>query len=241
MSSTVFVNPYMFVSGAPTPPSSSLSVVASRAEAMTATASPSFTVVGYTPVENDLVVLWNASTTSATLATVGSGWVNVLGGTNISTPADGTVAVACLAHVVTASEQSANTNSWTLTNLWNVTETGETIVVVVRGADPLNPIDSAAAAFNASPVTPHVLAGLTGTDLETGSLVMSGVFPDAMGTYSAPVGWASVSATTAVNQGGEVFSRTDATLAGVDVTATNVVPSASDEYASITVAVKVAP
>lgn len=240
MSSTVFVNPYMFAT-APLPPSGNLSVVAYRAEAMTATASPSFTVVGYTPVADDLVVFWNASTSGATLAVVASGWTNPLGGTSISTPADGTVAVACLVHVVTPAEVSANTNSWTFTSMWNTAETGETIVAVVRGADSANPIDASAVAFDPGVVTPHVLAGLAGAGLETGSLVLSGVFPDAFETYSTPAGWSLVTASTAVNQGGAVFSRDSATSAGVDVLATNVVPSSADEYASITLAVKASP
>lgn len=232
------VNPYRF---AVPPPPSDIEVVAFDSLAMTTTASPAVTIDGYDPAANDIVVAWVASTSGATVSAVASGWVNVLGGTTSAGPGDGTVQVACLYHVVTAGEETANTNSWTLTNLWNVTETGEVIAVVVRGADSTTVLDSAASAVDATIAATHILAGLTGANLSTGSLVLSAVFPDALETYTAPSGWTSITATSGTNQGGHAFRRTAVTSAGVDVSPTNITPSSSDEYASITVALLEAP
>jgi hypothetical protein len=234
------VNPYMY----PTviPPSGDFEIVVFDSLAMTAVNTPAVTIDGYDPLEGDVVVAWAASTSSATVNAIASGWVNVLGGTTSAGPGDGTVQVACVYHVVTAGEETANTNSWSLTNLWNTPETGEVIAMVVRGADTTTVLDSANSAVDATVAPTHVLAGLTGTNLSTGSLVLSAVFPDQFDTYAAaPTGWTSITASSATNQGGHVYRRDTLTLAGADVLPTNITPSAANEYASITIAILVAP
>lgn len=229
------VNPYFFTTVPP--PSGNLAVVTFDTLPMTATNSPTVTIDEYDPVEGDVVIAYIASSTGATVSSVAAGWVNVLGGTVSAGPGDGTVQVACVYHVINSTEASANTNSWALTGLWNTPETGETIAVVVRGADTSIVIDAANFAVDATLPTTHVLAGLTGAELSTGSLVLSAVFPDQMETYTTPSGWTSITATSATNQGGHLYSRDMLTLSGSDITATNVVASGADEYASITVAI----
>lgn len=229
------VNPYFFTSSPP--PSGNLEVVTFDTLPMTATNSPTVTIDGYDPVEGDVVITWVASSSGATVSSIATGWVNVLGSTVSAGPGDGTVQVACAYHVIDAAEDIANTNSWTLTDLWNTPETGETIAVVVRGADTLTVIDAANSAVDATLPSTHVLAGLTGADLSTGSLVLSAVFPDQMETYTTPSGWTSITATSATNQGGNAYYRDALTQSGVDVLATNIAASAADEYTSITIAI----
>jgi hypothetical protein len=233
MSAITLVNPFVMAGAAV------FDIVAIGTAALTASNTPSVTFGGYTPALDDAVALFCASTSGAAIGAEGSGWANMFTAGTIVTPADGTVAIAGVTHRVTSGEVSAVTTTYSVPGLFNVTETGEVIGLVVRGAHATL-LDSANSAFNASPVTPHVLPGLTGADLSNGSLVVSAVFPDAMETYSTPSGWTLVSATTGTNQGGAVFRRDTLTAAGVDITATNITPSASDEYASITIAIAAA-
>ena len=236
----MLINPYIFTANFPSEFEGELpiSIVTTLAEPVNSTASPTISFTSYTPIENDTIVMWSASSSGATLALVPSDWINVLGGTAIATPGDGTLAITCLAHIITATEASTGTTSWTFSGMWNTPEVGETIAVIIRGVNTTNPINAATASFNASPVATHVLAEVSGASLDTGSLVLSGVFPDNLQTYTTPAGWSSISATTGTNQGGHVFMNNNLTIAGTSVSPTDIIPSSTDEYASITVALR---
>jgi len=207
----------------------------------TATASPVVTLDEYDPVENDVVFAFIGSTTTGTV-TVPSGWASVIDSPYIVVPGDTTLVGLCVYHVITDTEESGDTNSWTLTNLFSTTEIGEIIAVVVRVADPADVIDAYNTVSNASTSTNHTLPSLEGDDLSNDSLVLSLVLADGMQTYdSAPAGWTSISPTTGTNMGGHLYQLDAYTETGVDIPAATVVASSADETVGLTVAIRVAP
>lgn len=213
-------------------------IIESVGAALSASRSPSVTFSGTGPIENDIVVLFCSSTTTATI-TIPSGWDNALGGTT-DVESD-SHQMCCVYHVVTAGEDSANTVTFTATNLYDASETGEVVGVIVRLVNPSAPIDSANSTFDsANGATPHILASLVGTNLSDGSRVISAVAKDSTGTYTTPAGWTALASRNA-NQGLAAFTRNTLTTASTNVTATNVTPSAGDEYASITIALAKVP
>jgi hypothetical protein len=233
-------NPYLFASEPPPP--GDWEVVMWDTDAINATASPVVTLTGYDPVEGDIVVAWFASSSSATLNTVLSGWANVLGGTTIADPGDGTCICACLLHPVTSGEEGADTNAWTFTGMWNVPETGTWIAGVFRNGDPTTPLMAAAAAVDSLPVATHTLAGVgSGSITASNGLVVSAVFPDTTETYTTPAGWTNGIAAGGGLQGGNSYVRDTLTTSGVAVAATNITPSGANEYAGITVVLNKAP
>jgi hypothetical protein len=218
-------------SGAPPP-----HIVATSTAALS-TNDPALTFQGYTPVENDVVVMWPSSATVLGVvadSSLPSGWVNPLGdGVEVLSDAHG---LCVLYHLVTAAEESGGTITYTATNALDAAETGNVAGCVVRAVDSTTVIDSINSTFDSSNATPHVLASLTGTNLSTGSLVLSCVAKDGTGAYTTtPSGWSFVE-TTNTNQGKALLSRNTFTTADTNVDATNITPSAGDEYASITVA-----
>lgn len=202
----------------------------------TASRSPAITFSNYTPIADDIVAFWAASGAAAAAATAPTNWV-------LPTPAAGANPVASDSHtqaftyhVVTSGEASGGTVTYTATNLWNVAQTGNVVGAVLRGIDTTTPIDSIVSTFSsANAATPHVLAALTGTDLSTDSIVLSAVAKDGTGTYTTPAGWAAVTSSN-TNQGHWLGYREGLTTSGTNVAATNITPSAGDEYCSITVA-----
>jgi len=216
--------------------------VVSNAGAALSTNDPSVTFPGgYTPLENDVIALFISSTTvlgAVANASLPAGWVNPLGdGVEINSDAHG---MACLYHLVTAAEETAVTLTYTATDALDATETGYVQAVAVRNVDSTTPIDGFNTAFNSGNTTdPHVLAGITGSGvLATGSLVVSSVAKDGTGAYgSTPTGWTQVRADN-TNNGRWIGTRDALTTADTDVTATNITPSAGDEYCSITLAFK---
>ena len=209
-------------------------VVASAAAALS-TNDPAVTFTGYTPLENDIVVLFPSSTTVLGVvadASLPSGWSNPLGdGVEVNSDAHG---IACLIHTVTAAEESGGTTTYTATNALDAAETGNVTGCVIRGSSG---VDAANSTFNSgNTVTPHVLASLPGGSLSDGSQVISCVAKDGTGAYSTdPTGWTGL-VTSNTNQGKWLGRRDALTTAGVDVSATNITPSAGDEYASVTLA-----
>jgi hypothetical protein len=164
-----------------------------------------------------------------------SGWTNPLGaGVDVESDAH---QLACAYHQVTAAEEAAVTTAYTATNWYGANVTGYVQGAVVRDVDRRTPIDSANSTFNSgNTTTPHVLASLTGTNLTDGSRVLSSVAKDSTGAYSSvPAGWSQIRADN-TNQGRWLGYRAAVTATNVDVTATNITPSAGDEYASITLA-----
>jgi len=211
-----------------------VSVCVAATAAITASRSPSVTFANYVPLQNDLIVFWASSTGTALTMTEPSGWVNPLGaGVDVESDSHQLV---CAYHFVTSGEASAVTLTYTATNWYGATTTGNVIAVVLRGVDTTTPIDSANSTFSSTnTVTPSVLASLTGANLSTGSLVLSGVCLDGTGTFTTPAGWNQI-ATSNTNQGKWVGYNTTLTTAGSNVSATNITPSVGDEYASITMA-----
>lgn len=210
----------------------------SFASAALSTNDPAVTFPGtYTPLEDDLVVLFIASTTVLDVvanASLPAGWVNPLGdGVEVNSDAHG---VAILYHFVTAGEETAVTLTYTATNALAAAETGNVLGVAVRNVDTTTPIDSINTTFSSTnTVTPAVLASLTGTNLSDNSLVLRYTAQDSTGTYTEPAAHTEI-VTSNTNQG-TWLGRLDAlTTAGADVAATDITPDAGDEYASITVA-----
>jgi hypothetical protein len=209
-------------------------VMTSASAAMTASRSPAVTFTGYTPQAFDVVVLYPRSPAVSAI-TVPTGWVNPLGGNAVAST--GTDTLCCVYHLVTTAEASAATVTYTATNLFNANVTDTVQAVVVRGVDSASVVDAVATATGAS-VTPHVLAGLSGADLANGSLVISSLSSEGPRTYSAspPTDWTYVRNDATSEAGRAVLSRNTLTTANTNVSATNVTPSAADEYTSITVA-----
>ena len=190
------------------------------------------------PTVDDVVVIAFSSTATAPTTTIPSGWVNChpSGG---STRAEADTCWQAMAyHLVTSAEDSANTKTYTLTSCLSALTNWAAVGIVLRGVDATTPIDSTNATFDsANSATPNILPSLLGSNLSTGSMVVGATSNDATKTYTDPGGWtrqgyADNSGTTST----VMFTRDTTTTAGTDVTATNVTPSAGDEYCSFTTA-----
>lgn len=195
----------------------------------TATRSPSFTFGSSDVQEGDVILAFPSSTNTATI-TIPSGWVNVLGGTTDVESDSHELSGGY--HVVTAGE--VGQTAWTLTNWYDTTEVGNVVAILVRNVDPADVLDIAASAFNSgNTITPHVLAGLT--PIVDGGFIVSCVAKDGTGNYTTPpAGW-SLDQTSNTGNGKALLTRDALSQSGVAVPATNITPSAGDEYASITV------
>ena len=212
--------------------------VAAANAAITASRSPALTFSSdWVPAVNDVIVMFPSST--VTVVTViddasSGGWVNLLGST-VDVESDAHQ-LSGMYHLVTTAEAAAVTRTYTATNWTSATQTGNVCGAVIRGVDPQNVIDSANSTFSSTnTVTPSVLASLTGTNLFNESLVISCVCLDGTGTYTTPTTH-TVLTTSNTNQGKWLGMRNAVTVASSDVTATNITPSAGDEYCSISVA-----
>ena len=194
------------------------------------------------PAENDLILTFASSaSTVAAPAADPSGWVNLLGvGGELNTAA-ASHGMVIFRHWVTAAEASASTIIYAPA-VFGGNETGNTCVIVVRGVNTTTPINVQASLLGETALTPHVLPGLTGGNQPTTTdcLVVGCVVKDATGTYTDPAGW-TLAVSNNTNQGKWLGTRNTGTTAATDVTATNITPSASDEYISFTVALAPAP
>jgi hypothetical protein len=206
-----------------------------KVAAVTATRSPSFTL-DTSPLENDVIYCWVSSTTAAAITDT-SGWTNVLGAnTDVESDAH---EMLCVYHKVTAAEDTANTVTWTLTNIYDANETGDLVAVVVRQVDPADALAGVNSTFSSTnTVTPAVLASVTPD--ASGGLILSGVVQDSTGTYTQPTNW-TVRATSNTNQALSAFSYDLGATSGVGVGPTDITPDAGDEYISITIVAKAVP
>lgn len=188
-------------------------------------------------VAGDIIAVFLRAGTSTATITVPATWVNPLGANTVIFGNSG-VTGAFLYHVVTSGEASANTVAWTLTNLWDSTQTGATYSQVVRGVDQVTVVDATGNLSGGAATTTHVLAGLTGSDITvSGDIVLRGVGGDTSSTYAtAPAG----NTFLVKNAGGQntgALLRLDATTtAGVAVATDNITAGGSANYVSITVA-----
>lgn len=215
--------------------------VVKSANSALSTASPSLTFTGLVPLTNDVVLLVPSSATVLGIvadASMPSGWLNPLGdGVEVNSDAHG---ICCAWHKVTAAEETAVTTTYTATSMLDASETGNTVGCVIRRVDPNAVVNVFETAFDsANSVTPHVLAGLTSAGSSqptvTGAIVISCVAKDGTGTYTTPSGWSLLTSSN-TNQGKALYAKNALTVASADIAATNVTPSAGDEYASITLA-----
>lgn len=207
-------------------PSTDPYVVDTAAAAISASRSPSLTFA-VAPLAGDVIVIWPSSTTTAAI-TDPSGWVNVLGAnTDIETDAH---EQCCLYHVVTAAEAAASTVTFTATNLYDVAETGAVVGAVVRNVNIADVLAGFQTADNSGAVTPHLLSAVT-PDV-SGGLILSAVAKDTSGTYTTqPTDWTFIATSTTQ----KLLRYNILSTSGVAVGPTNITPSASDEYISITV------
>ncbi len=215
-------------------------VVQSKTGVITASRSPSLTFDA-APLENDIVLFFASSQTTGHTITEPATWTNPLGaGVDVESDSH---QICCVGHRVTSAEAGASTVTFTATNLYGATHTGEVHGVVVRNVDQTTMFDAGNSTFSSTnTVTPSVLASVT--TASNWPLVISSVAKDATGAYSTePVDGSSnpayfFIATSNTNQGRATLQHYSLPKSGVTIAATNITPSAGDEYASITVALK---
>lgn len=216
-----------------------ITIVASTVGDEAATTTATATFADYTPAENDVVVLFRTSATNANpnVAFPASGWVNPLGEQTFVEPSDSSMSLVCVYHLVTAGEASGVTTTYACpTMLSGVGNDGHTFGVVLRGVDATSVVDAIGSFAEAGTAATHTLPALAGADLSAGSTVVGFVTPDGLGTYTTPAGWTLLETSPGTYQGGVMLVRDTTTSAGVDIAATNITPSVSDEYCSISIA-----
>lgn len=203
-------------------------VIESKAAVTTASRSPSLTFAAQ-PATDDVILMFPATTTTAPVMTIPSGWVNVFGGV-LGVDGSGVHSVAAIYHRVTSAE-AVSTKTYTATNLYASTATGDVAGCIVRGVHTTTTLAGFATSFATGTATPHVLPGLTPATTE--GLAIAAVAKDGTGTYTTPTGWTQL-ITSNTNQGAWM-GRYNTVATRTPIPATNITPSASDEYASITV------
>jgi hypothetical protein len=216
--------------------STSVTALLGTTAAYSSTQTVGMTFSGYVPQIGDIIYFFINNSVGATAITTPAGWVNVLGGNNISAAGAACSSVG-IYHVVTAAEVTAVTTAYTATNLFNSGATGRAGGCVLRGADSVVFVDDFNTTSSSSGTTTHVLSGLTGANLSTGSLILGGLGGSNLATYTVPSGWTQV----ILNSGGTtamgLMSNNTPTTAGSNVASTNVTCSVSMAYSNITVAV----
>lgn len=213
-------------------------IVATAAAAISSSRTPSVTFSSYVPYENDVVVLFSSvSNFATTTLTIPADWSNALGGTTgVSANVSGTVYNhSAVYHSVSNSEMAGGTTTYTVTNLFNATRSGNVCALAIRNVAPSAIVDDADTASNTSSVTPHSLPGLTGANLSNGSLVVSSVMKAATGSYTTPSGWTQQ--VTSNSSHAKWVGTLDAlTSAGTSISSTSITPNSSGGYTAITVA-----
>lgn len=208
--------------------------VANASAAITASRSVTVTFPAYVAALDDLIIIFPSTTTAATTPTAPSGWVNALGGTvDVETTA---AEICAFYHLVTAGE--VGTSTFTATNLYGASVTGDVVAIVLQGVDTAAVIDTSGTTFNSTATTPHVLASIAAASLTNGSAIISSVMKEGTGAYTAaPALWSLVS-TSNVNQGRALLRRSiGGNSSNQAIAATNITPSASSRYASISLAI----
>lgn len=193
--------------------------------------SPSFTL-DTSPLENDILLAFVTSLDTAATTDV-STWTNVRGANTVTMPADSSHAAVMVYHRVTSAEDTADTVTWTLTNLWDATETGTIGVLVMRGVATSGELqgvnyqtdDTATTPWYIPSVTPtasdvQVIGAVTGDSGKSLTITSSG--------WTTQVGWSS-------SQTNYILSRDALGVSGVGTGSCTVTPTlgGSDEYVSI--------
>jgi hypothetical protein len=191
-----------------------------------------FNATNWTPRVDDLVIMVCAS--DATGIAVPAPWVNVLGGNTVVS--SGVHVLYVLYRWVSYDEQQAGTLSYTADAVQG-NLLGSTAGIVVRGVDPTNPVAAIASSLSTTPVTPHPLPALSGTGMPANCLVLGCMTADGVPAYQFIDGWGRAAATDA-NQSNYIYTRNALTSASTAVATVNAIPGASDEYCSVTLALR---
>lgn len=195
--------------------------------AYTGTQSPSFTL-GTSPIEDDIIVAVVATDAGGSTITDASGWTNVLG-PNVKAEADSMVATLCY-HRVTSAEDIADQVTWTLTNLWTATRSGDISAVVLRGVATSGELVGSSSTFDSGLPSTWVIASVTPTADDC--QIVAGLTGDSTQTQTTPSGWA-LEASGNSRTSNYVYSRDALGVNGVATGTTNVAASSGDEYVSI--------
>lgn len=208
-----------------------ISVAATGNNTVSASRSPAVTFSSYTPQLNDCVVLISTSGAAAGAVTAQSGW-----GSFGAVASDSHTGAAAY-HFVTAAEVSAVTTTYTATNFWNASITGNVCGIVLRGVDPDIQWDDFATGFSsANAATPHVIPAIAGTDILANSMVVAGICKDgAAGTWTTPTGW-TARGTNTTNVSTVLYTRDALTTAATGTSSVNVTPNSGDEYVAFAIA-----
>lgn len=194
------------------------------------------TITSWTPQAFDLVVIMIQLPQSTTAPfTLPTGWFNPLGGSTVATSPAGANMVV-VAHLVSAAEVTAVTTAWTLTNLLDVSKQGSRITFVVRGVNPIAPVDvSSATGGNSNSAT---MPGVTPT--KSNSLVVSGGGGNSFSTsatYTAPSSpWSTITGTLSGTNIRFAFQNSTPTSAGVAYSGVSVPISRTDDWTAVTIA-----
>lgn len=193
-----------------------------------ATRSPAFTL-GTSPQEDDILVAFISSTTTATVADI-SEWTNVLGSaTDVESDAHQSFMVY---HRVTAAEDAANTVTWTLTNIYGATETGRISVAVLRGVKATSELVGSASGSDVNLVDGTIPSVTPTAD----SVVIAGLSQDGTGTRtSAPTGYTDIAGGTST-QHNYIYRRTSNATSGSPTGTAAANTGTNDEYVSIVAA-----
>lgn len=197
-----------------------------------ASRSPAITFAGAEILDGDILLVGFVAALQTATITTPSGYVNVLGA-NTLVASDSHVG-GMVYHVPTSSE--AGQTAWTITNLFDVTQTGRAVWSIWRGVDLTTPLAGTSSTFDsANAATPFILPSVTPT---ADNVQVVGVLgSDGSSTQSAPAGWTQ-RAGAGTTQGCYIYSRDALGSNGVATGATNVTPSAGDEYASVVCALR---
>lgn len=199
----------------------------------------SFTLVE-PPQAGDVIFISLNCITNASYDPVPEGWTNVLPGSDLVVPSDGSIALGMLYHAVTQAEAAASKVTWDLPGTWAVAEECDVLVAVVRGVNPVNPVRTVSTVSNASNSTVHVLPAVSGSGLAEGGFVLRAVMADDTSTYTTPVGHTQI-ITSNVYAGSWLGFRDTLTVEDTEVPAVDIAAAFSGESAGISVVLAPAP
>ncbi len=176
------------------------------------------------PQTDDIISVFVGHTTTGSYTTP-SGWINPAGGnTGQNSDIHGAI---YLYHRVTSAEAGASQVTWTLTNLFNASESYRITAFVIRGVATSSESAGFAYGFsNTNNATPHVVPSITPS---ANCTLVGGDASVGAGSTTKPSGWTtqvSGSSTCVVLQ----FTRTTDGTSGVATGTANCTPTTGDEY-----------
>lgn len=202
-------------------------VVVDSAQTIYGTANASRSVTfSATAQQGDLVFMWIASTTTATVNSV-TGWTNQLGA-GVDIESDSHQAAFFWQEVTTPG------TTFTLSNVYGATEVGIVIGALIRGASPRtthwgggDPNRMTTIFDSGNAVTAHLIPSIT--PIRYRSLVLGFVCSDGTGTYTTPSGWVALQTISTTQSAG--LYRLDNADPGISAIAqATVTISSGNEY-----------